>query len=225
MEKSVFEVLSAINVNDKTEKKSGFTYLSWALAWDQAKRIYPSLSYRVLEFDGKPFLHDSVLGYLVKTEVTIEGETLPMMLPVLDGANKSQKSEPYTYKTKYGEKSVDAATFFDINTAVMRCLVKNLALFGLGLYIYAGEDLPVSSTDSPSTEEKPKAASLPASVPKKGEVVEKTLLVEDSENWVKVLSYIASNKDSGLETIVKNLETKYKITTTIKKKLSEAHTG
>ena len=65
-----------------------------------------------------------------------------MWLPVMDNANKTMKLNPYTYKTKKGEKTVSAISMFDINKAVMRCLVKNLAMFGLGLYIYAGEDLP-----------------------------------------------------------------------------------
>ena len=70
-----------------------------------------------------------------------------MQLPVMDGANKAMKNVSYKYTTKYnGEKTVEAATMFDINTAIMRCLVKNLALFGLGLYIYSGEDLPESDT-------------------------------------------------------------------------------
>ena len=66
-----------------------------------------------------------------------------MWLPVMDGANKAMKRTPYKYQTKYnGEKTVEAATMMDINKTIMRCLVKNLAMFGLGLYIYAGEDLP-----------------------------------------------------------------------------------
>jgi len=65
-----------------------------------------------------------------------------MWLPVMDGANKAMKATAYTYTTKYGEKNVEAATMFDINKTIMRCLTKNLAMFGLGLYIYAGEDLP-----------------------------------------------------------------------------------
>ena len=79
---------------------------------------------------------------MVFTKVTIEDITHEMWLPVMDGANKAMKSKPYTYKTKYGEKSVEAATMFDINKTIMRCLTKNLAMFGLGIYIYAGEDLP-----------------------------------------------------------------------------------
>jgi DNA-directed RNA polymerase subunit RPC12/RpoP len=65
-----------------------------------------------------------------------------MWLPVMDNANKSMKLEAYTYNTRQGDKTVEAISMFDINKAVMRCLVKNLAMFGLGLYIYAGEDLP-----------------------------------------------------------------------------------
>lgn len=150
--KSVFETLSAINCNDHTEQKNGLTYLSWAWAWGIVKSYYPSANYEVVEYGtseevgyvSRPYLHDPKLGYLVTTKVTIDGETIPMSLPVMDGANKAQKHMAYTYKTKYGEKSVEAATMFDINTAIMRCLTKNLAMFGLGHYIYAGEDLPKS---------------------------------------------------------------------------------
>ena len=142
--KSVFETLSAINCNDHTEQKNGLTYLSWAWAWGIVKSYYPSANYEVVEYGGRPYLHDANLGYLVTTKVTIDGETIPMNLPVMDGANKAQKHMAYTFKTKYGEKSVEAATMFDINTAIMRCLTKNLAMFGLGHYIYAGEDLPKS---------------------------------------------------------------------------------
>jgi hypothetical protein len=79
---------------------------------------------------------------MVSTTVTVGELTIPMHLPVLDGANKAMKAETYTYATKYKEKECKAASMFDINTAIMRCLTKNLAMFGLGLYIYAGEDIP-----------------------------------------------------------------------------------
>ena len=150
--KTTWEVLSKINCNDKTEKKNGLTYLSWAWAWGFVKSNFPDANYKVIHYDGKPFLFDEFLGYLVTTEVTINGETIPMNLPVMDGANKAMKAHPYTYKVKeyqngkwtgkFIDKNVDAATMFDINTAIMRCLTKNLAMFGLGHYIYAGEDLP-----------------------------------------------------------------------------------
>ena len=79
---------------------------------------------------------------MVETIMTIDGISRMMWLPVMDGANKAMKDKPYTYKSRYGEKTVEAATMFNINTSIMRCMTKNIALFGLGLYIYAGEDLP-----------------------------------------------------------------------------------
>lgn len=142
--KEIFEVLSSIDCKDKIEKKNNLSYLSWAWAWGIVKTYYPSTNYKVIMHDGKPYLHDEILGYMVNTEVIIDGETIGMQLPVMDGANKAQKNKPYTYSTKFGEKTVEAATMFDINTAIMRCLTKNLAMFGLGHYIYAGEDIPVA---------------------------------------------------------------------------------
>lgn len=142
-----FETLNAIDVNDKTEKKSNgsteLTYLSWAWAWQELKNKYPDATYEIEKFENNlPYIYDEETGYMVFTKVTIEGITHEMWLPVMDGANKAMKAKPYTYKTKYGDKSVEAATMFDINKTIMRCLTKNLAMFGLGLYIYAGEDLP-----------------------------------------------------------------------------------
>lgn len=135
--KTVFERLSAINVNEHVEKKDGLTYLSWAWAWSEVKKACPDASYKIGATE-----YDEVLGFMCHTTVTIEGETLEMWLPVMDGKNKSMKKYPYEYTTKWGAKLVDAATTFDINKTIMRCLVKNLAMFGLGIYIYAGEDLP-----------------------------------------------------------------------------------
>ena len=140
--KSVFEILSAINVNEHVKSKNGLSYLSWVWAWGVTKEVYPDTTYKVINFDGKPFCFDENLGYMVQTEVTIQGEALPMHLFVMNGANKAQKHVEYMYKTKYGDKFVEPATMFDVNTAIMRCLTKNLALFGLGHYIYAGEDIP-----------------------------------------------------------------------------------
>jgi hypothetical protein len=140
---NTWEKLSQVNVNENTEKKGKLTYLSWAWAWGMAKTLCPDANYRVVNFDGKPYHFDINLGYMVQTEVTIQGETIPMHLFVMDGANKAQKSTDYTYQTKYnGEKTCLAATMFDINTAIMRCLAKNIAMHGLGHYIYAGHDLP-----------------------------------------------------------------------------------
>jgi len=152
MSKNNFQELYELNVNHKTETKSGLKYLSWAFAWAEFKNVNPEATYAVDLYDGKPFLSDKDLGYMVSTTVTVGELKIPMHLPVLDGANKAMKAEAYKYETKYkGEKECKAASMFDINTAIMRCLTKNLAMFGLGLYIYAGEDIP-SVDDSEEVE-------------------------------------------------------------------------
>ena len=125
---SVFETLNKINVNDKTEKKNGLTYLSWAWAWGEAKKQYPEASYTIYENnDGWNYFTDGKTCW-VKTGVTIEGLEHIEYLPVMDYRNKSI--------------TVDNVTSFDVNKAIQRSLTKALARHGLGLYIYAGEDLP-----------------------------------------------------------------------------------
>ena len=159
MENLKFEDVYKINVNEKTEEKNGLTYLSWAWAWAEFKKAYPTAEYKIKRFENNlPYVYDEKTGYMVFTEVTVDGLTYEMWLPVMDGANKAMKAEAYTYLVKkyewdarknrsvwngeYEEKTVETATMTDINKAIMRCLTKNLAMFGLGLYIYAGEDLP-----------------------------------------------------------------------------------
>ncbi len=121
-----FEELYKVNVSDKTEKKGNLTYLSWCWAWAEFKKVYPDANYEVKKFNGLPYVYDEKTGYMVYTSVTAEGQTYEMWLPVMDARNKTLKN----------------AEMFDINKTIMRCLTKNLAMFGLGLYIYAGEDLP-----------------------------------------------------------------------------------
>lgn len=142
--KDVFNNLNHINVNKHTERKKNLTYLSWAWAWAEVKKEYPEATYKIERFgeNKKPYLYDEGLGYMVFTKVTIEGLTHEMWLPVMDHNNLAMKSEPYEKKFKNSTAKVDAATMFDINSTIMRCLTKNLAMHGLGLYIYAGEDLP-----------------------------------------------------------------------------------
>tara|TARA_R110002167_G_scaffold268523_2_gene474976 strand:+ start:199 stop:795 length:597 start_codon:yes stop_codon:yes gene_type:complete len=135
-----FDDMLKVNVNSFTEKKGGLTYLSWANAWTEFKKCYPMATYKVIKTDeGKPYFKDESLGIMCHTEVTVpyinDGAdlTYEMWLPVMDFRNKAM---------------VNTATMFDINKTIMRCLVKNLAMFGLGLYIYAGEDLPEESKPS-----------------------------------------------------------------------------
>jgi len=210
--KSVFETLSAINVNDKVEKKSGLTYLSWAWAWAEVKKAYPDASYLVLREPNTflPYFHDEALGYMVMTQVTIQGQTLEMWLPVMDGANKAMKHEAYTYSTRYGDKSVEQASMFDINKTLMRCLVKNLAMFGLGHYIFAGEDLPESESDLvANTTSKPIAKAPATKTATEGEA--KPQLKVDSEDWQKVVKWIGDNKTKSFEDIEKILKQRFTI--------------
>ena len=138
-----FQELYSLNVNQYVEKKNDLSYLSWSYAWAEFKKIYPDATYEIKKDEqGRCYFGDENIGYMVYTSVTAGGLTYEMWLPVMDGANKAMKAVAYTYATKYSEKTVEAMTMFDVNKTVMRCLVKNLAMFGLGLYIYAGEDLP-----------------------------------------------------------------------------------
>ena len=157
----MFTALYSLDLNDKLEKRDDndkLSYLSWANAWAEFKSAYPSATYRIIKnpTTNLPYFSDPNIGIMVYTEVSCDGVSHEMWLPVMNGANKAMKEVPYTYqvwdsyKKQYVEKTVQAATMFDINKTIMRCLVKNLAMFGLGLYVYAGEDIP--STDEPNAE-------------------------------------------------------------------------
>ena len=143
----VQEALLATIVNDKLETKdvkgTKLSYLSWASAWNIVLKACPTASYEVLTFgeDKLPY-QKSELGYMVWTQITIEGVSKKMWLPVMDSRNEAMLDHPRTIKTSKGEFTIQEADMNDINKAIMRCLVKNLAMFGLGLNVYQGEDLP-----------------------------------------------------------------------------------
>lgn len=150
----MFNALSNLDLSDKCEKRESLTYVSWSNAWSEFKSAYPSATYQILKNEnGLPYFSDPNLGIMVFTEVTVDDITHQMWLPVMDSKNKAMKLEPYTYsvwnnfKKAFEEKTVQAASMFDINKTLMRCLVKNLAMFGLGLYIFQGDDLPEKSAD------------------------------------------------------------------------------
>lgn len=128
---SIFEQLNKINVNGHTEKKNGLTYLSWAWAWAEVKKLYPEAKYtiyeRETEYGPVNYFTDGRTCW-VKTGVTIDGLEHIEELPVMDFKNRS-----------IGYADV---TSMDINKAIQRSLTKACARHGLGLYIYAGEDLP-----------------------------------------------------------------------------------
>jgi len=136
-------MLLKLNVNDHTEKKRDLTYLSWAWAWQEALKIDASATFAPKMYPSPsgaglvPYIaiNDTAM---VEVEVTLGGRTRTCMLPVMDHRNQAI-SEPNA---------------FQVNTAIMRCMTKCLALFGLGLYIYAGEDLPEDTTEQSSPQPK-----------------------------------------------------------------------
>ncbi len=136
--KSVFEVLNAINVNEHTEKKGNLTYLSWAWAWQQVKKNFPSAFYTIYENKDGWNYHTDGRTCWVKTGVTIDGLEHIENLPVMDMRNASIPLE--------------RVTSFDVNKAIQRSLTKAAARHGLGLYIYAGEDLPEAEAEQQNGE-------------------------------------------------------------------------
>lgn len=120
-----FSELYAINVSEHVEKKGRFSYLSWPYAVAELRKRHPDAVWTVVKTNGVPYIETSA-GVFVEVAVTVNGVTLSQIHPVLNGQNKP----------------IASPTAFDINTSIQRCLVKAIALHGLGLYIYAGEDLP-----------------------------------------------------------------------------------
>nr|MCX3330082.1 DUF1071 domain-containing protein [Bacillus pacificus] len=120
-----FSKLAQIDCTEHVEKKGRFSYLSWAWAVKKLREVDPTATWEVKRFDGVPYLKTDC-GYFVEVEVTVQGLPLSQIHPILNNQNKPI-AEPNS---------------FDINTSIQRCLVKAIALHGLGLYIYAGEDLP-----------------------------------------------------------------------------------
>jgi len=126
-----FTRLSSINVSEHIEKKGGFSYLSWPFAVSELRNADPAAVWEIRRFNGLPYLATE-LGVFVEVAVTVQGITLSQIHPVLDGRNRP----------------ILAPNAFDINSSLQRCLVKAIALHGLGLYVYAGEDLPHSTQES-----------------------------------------------------------------------------
>ena len=135
MSDNYFVKLSKVDVSEHIEKKGQFSYLSWAWAVDQLRRVDPDAVWEVKRFNGFPYMKTEC-GYFVEVAVTMNSVTLSQIHPVLDNRNKP----------------INNPNSFQINTSIQRCLVKAIALHGLGLYIYAGEDLP-NDIDSITSEQ------------------------------------------------------------------------
>ena len=132
-----FTELNSINVQDKIEKKGNLSYLSWAYAWAEVKKLHPDAAYTIYENTDGWNYHTDGRTCWVKTGVTVNGIEHIEYLPVMDYKNNSIP--------------LDKVTSFDVNKAIQRSLTKAVARHGLGLYIYAGEDLPEAEKDESST--------------------------------------------------------------------------
>jgi hypothetical protein len=199
-EKSTFEHLYAINVTDKTSTKVGMTYLPWASAWAIIKKEYPEAEYIFYEnVDHEtgmvcPYFTDGKNGTCwvkVGTKLHKEGICYDMVLYVMDYKNNSIPADKITSR--------------DWNTSLMRCLVKSLAMHGLGLYIYEKDD-------SPPPTEKPKPT------PAKKKL--KPLKVGD-KNWSSLVKYVEVNKKMGLEKLIQSIGRDYQITQTVKTEIAK----
>lgn len=187
-----FARLNTINVNDHVERKGQFSYLSWPYAVAQLRLADPTASWEVRRFDGLPYLKTEA-GHFVEVAVTVQGLTLSQIHPVLDGKNQPI-AEP------------DA---FDINTSIQRCLVKAIALHGLGLYIYAGEDVPGDPKPQP------KAASVAPITSGKATAAQvryiERLIEETGSDLAKLLAYfnvdaLAALTSQSASRAIKSLE-------------------
>jgi hypothetical protein len=187
---TAFATLNAINVRDKVETKGKVEYLSWAFAWQMLKELYPTAQRVVYEnpLTGLNFFTDGKTAY-VKVGIAVDGIEHIDYLPVMDFRNASIPLEKITS--------------MDVNKTIQRSTAKAIALHGLGLALWTGEDLPEAVTQVVEKE-----------------VTLKTLKVGD-ENWDKVATYVAHNKALGLEKIEAQLSRKYKITDAVKKEIEK----
>lgn len=186
-----FNQLNQINVNDKTEKKGNLTYLSWAWAWAEVKKLFPDATYRIYENDLGWNYHTDNNTCWVKTGVTINGIEHIEYLPVMDYKNKSIP--------------LDKITSFDVNKAIQRSLTKACARHGLGLYIYAGEDLPEPTDGSGRTRDSEAA---------KQRIMER-------EKWKKKVLELAHKKGIGTTELAKDYKLNEKTTAEDFKKVYE----
>ncbi len=193
--KSVFEQLSALNLSSKTEKRGNLTYLSWAHAWAECKKLFPDMTRTVYESEtGMNYFTDGSTAW-VKVGVTIKGQEHIDYLPVMDMRNQSVP--------------LANITSMQVNKTIQRSTVKALALHGLALNIYAKEDFPSESDSSmQAVKPQPKATS-------------KVALVEGDANWEKVSNFVIDNMGLSTEEVIKKLSVKYDISDATKKAINK----
>jgi|TARA_B100001094_G_scaffold333017_1_gene407919 hypothetical protein len=186
----VYQSLSKISVKDKVEKKGRFDYLSWAWAWHYLQTNYPGSQRVVYETaEGVPYFTDGKFAN-VKVGIIVNGVEHIDYLPISDNLNRSI---PLT-----------KITSFEVNNAIQRSTAKAIAMHGLGLSLWIGEDIAVY--DEPKkTQPKPKD----------------NVLELNDEKWPSVLKYITANKDRGIEWIIENISKKYKISAKVKTEIKK----
>ena len=191
---SVYLKLKAIDVRPKVEKKGRADYLSWAYAWDMAMTEYPDMQRIIYESEhtGLNYFTDGNTAY-VKVGIIINGKEIIDMLPVMDHRNKSIP--------------VEKLCSFEVNKSIQRATVKAIAMHGLGLSLWTGEDIPSQPSEAKET---------PSNEPR-----ERIALEVDDDNWGKVLKYVVANKEKGLDTLLKELRTKYKVSTKVQKAIKD----
>ena len=193
--KSVFEQLSSLNLSSKTEKRGNLTYLSWAHAWAECKKLFPDMTRTVYECEtGMNYFTDGSTAW-VKVGVTIQGQEHIDYLPVMDMRNQSVP--------------LANITSMQVNKTIQRSTVKALALHGLALNIYAKEDFPSESdANIQAVKAQPKATS-------------KVALVEGDANWEKVSTFVIDNMGTSTADIIKKLSVKYEISDSVKKAIDK----
>jgi hypothetical protein len=191
--KSVFEQLSALNLSSKVEKRGQLSYLSWATAWAECKKLFPDMTRTVYESEtGMNYFSDGATAW-VKVGVTINGLEYIDYLPVMNHMNKSIP--------------LASLTSFDVNKTIQRSTVKALALHGLALNIYAKEDFPEATDGTPA-----KVVAKPAG---------KIALAVGDANWEKVVNYVVDNIGLKSEDVFKNLSKKYELSDDVKSAINK----
>jgi len=188
----VFKTLSAISIKDKIERKGNLDYLSWANAWSLLKTHYPNAQRKIYEHDhtGLNYFTDGTTAY-VKVGIVVNDIEHIDYLPVMDFRNNAIP--------------IGKLTSMDVNKTIQRSTAKAIAMHGLGLSLWTGEDVPELTTTPPVVS------------PPTTELEE---LKKDSPSWAKVCSYIEANKSLGIEAIGKQLSRKYKMSPAVKKEIA-----
>lgn len=189
--KSVYSTLSQTSVREKIERKGNLDYLSWANAWHMLKTAYPNAQRKVYEHDhtGFNYFTDGRTAY-VKVGIIVNDLEHIDYLPVMDFRNNALP--------------IDKVTATDVNKTIQRSTAKAIAMHGLGLSLWTGEDVPVIVDV--------------AQAPQESSLIE---LTKGSENWDKVAQYITLNKQIGLDKIIQQLTTKYTISAAVNKEIAK----